>query len=347
MAESEPTSKRRVTAMDVAAAAGVSRATVGFVLNRTRGQTISEGTRERVLEAALRLGYRPNSAAQALASGRSRIILLVLPDWPVEFSFRIYLDEASRVLDEAGYSLVTYTRHPHGETRPLWELLNPDCVFGITPFSAHDVASMRGCGIRRIFPDPARWEAVDLSMAVSAGPRLQIEHLHERGHRNLIYAAFDEPHPSSLVQARHHVALTHAHTLGLPPLDIRHIDYHVGPADRTVRDWHAAGVTGIAAFNDDVAAAVVGAAVRVGIRVPEDLAVIGHDDNPIATMFVPALSTVRFDTVTLGRAFADLALHQIEDRPAPDWRPPANATLICRDSTVPPAVRSSTPVATR
>ncbi|OHV45384.1 LacI family transcriptional regulator [Parafrankia soli] len=333
MAVSEATAKRRVTATDVAAVAGVSRATVGFVLNRTRGQTISEGTRERVLEAALRLGYRPNSAAQALASGRSRIVLFVLPDWPVEYSFRIYLDEASRVLDEAGYSLVTYTRRPHGETRPLWELLTPDSVFGFTSFSPDEIASMRGCGIRRIFPDPARQEPLDLSLAVSAGPRLQVEHLYEHGRRQLAYAAFADPLPSSLVQARHDAARERAHSLDLPPVDIRYIDYRDGSADDAVRAWHGAGVTGVVAFNDDVAAAVVSAAIRIGIRIPDDLAVIGHDDSPIATMFVPALSTVRFDTATLGRGFAEYAINQTEGRPLPDWRPPVSAILVRREST--------------
>lgn len=327
------TAKRRVTAEDVAAAAGVSRATVGFVLNRTRGQTISEGTRERVLEAAFRLGYRPNSAAQTLASGRSKIVLLVLPDWPVEFSFRRYLDEASRVLDEAGYSLVTYTRHPRGETRPLWELLNPDCVFGFAPFSLHDIASMQGSGIRRIFPEPTQRDPIDLSIAVSAGPQLQIEHLHDRGHRILAYATVDEPHPYSLAQARHQAALSHAASLSLRPIDTRYIDYRNGSADRAVRDWRDAGVTGVAAFNDDAAAAVVGAAVRVGIRVPEDLAVIGHDDSPVATMFVPALSTIRFDTAALGGRFAEYALRQIEGRPLSEWHSPEKAILVHREST--------------
>ena len=65
---SERTVARRVTAADIARSVGVSRATVGFVLNDTPGQTISEPTRRKVLAAAERLGYRPHSAARALAS---------------------------------------------------------------------------------------------------------------------------------------------------------------------------------------------------------------------------------------------------------------------------------------
>ncbi|HWU48134.1 MAG TPA: LacI family DNA-binding transcriptional regulator, partial [Humibacter sp.] len=88
-------SERRVTAADIAREVGVSRATVGFVLNSTPGQTISEATRDKVIDAAQRLGYRPHLAAKALASGRSRIILLVLPDWPMEYSMRRVVEEAS------------------------------------------------------------------------------------------------------------------------------------------------------------------------------------------------------------------------------------------------------------
>src|SRR5690625_354370 len=85
---------KRVTAADVARALGLSRATVGFVLNNTPGQTIPEQTRRRVLAEAERLGYRPHTAARALASGRSHIVLVVLPDWPIDYSLRRHLEEA-------------------------------------------------------------------------------------------------------------------------------------------------------------------------------------------------------------------------------------------------------------
>ena len=145
---------RRATAADVARAVGVSRATVGYVLNDTPGQTISAATRERVLETARALGYRPRAAARTLASGRSHLVLLVLPDWPQDYSVRRYIQEAGLVLDEAGYTLVTWTPHATGRTRPLWQLLEPDVVFGFLPFSDAEVAAMRAHGIRVIVPDP-------------------------------------------------------------------------------------------------------------------------------------------------------------------------------------------------
>lgn len=333
MAKPEATARRRVTAADVAAAAGVSRATVGFVLNATPGQTISEGTRERVLDAAERLGYRPNSAARALASGRSRIILLVLPDWPVEFRFHDFLDEASLALDDSGYSLVTHVRHPHGRARPLWESLSPDMVVGLDPFSPDEVAAMRECGVARILPEPARPSPLGVTSAASAGPHLQIEHLRERGHRHLAYVVRETPRFHSLMDGRYEAARTHADSLGLPPLGLRRIGYGDGSADQAVQEWHASGISGIAAFNDDVAATVVGAAIRAGIRVPEELAVIGHDDSPIAAIMVPALTTILFDTAALGRGFAEFVLHRIDGRISESSDLSSHVLLVHREST--------------
>src|ERR1019366_424224 len=128
------TAGKRVTAADVARSLGISRATVGFVLNATPGQSISDSTRRRVVAEAARLGYRPHRAAQALRRGSSKLILAVLPDWPAGFRMRQHLEEAALVLDEAGYSLVTYMRHAGGRARPLWELLDPDVVMGFVPF---------------------------------------------------------------------------------------------------------------------------------------------------------------------------------------------------------------------
>ncbi|OHV29161.1 MULTISPECIES: LacI family DNA-binding transcriptional regulator [Pseudofrankia] len=324
---------RRVTAVDVAREAGVSRATVGYVLNATPGQTIPQTTRLRVLDAATRLGYRPNSAARALVSGRSRIILLVLPDWPQEFRFRHFLDEASLALDESGYSLVTYTRHPGTRSRPLWESLNPDLVIGLVPFDPEDVASMRSCGITRLFPDPDSDDPANISTAVSAGPELQVDHLIDRGHSRLVYATFKEPPPYSLVLARHRAAGERARSHNLPAPDLVQIDHRDGSADNAIRRWRDTGITAVIAFNDLVAAAVVGAAVTAGLRIPEDIAVIGHDDSPLAALLVPPLTTIRFDTPTLGRDFTDFALHKLEGRPRQNPTPSHRATLIHRKTT--------------
>ncbi|MGA4544183.1 LacI family DNA-binding transcriptional regulator [Uniformispora flossi] len=329
----KPTSTRRVTAADVAREAGVSRATVGFVLNDTPGQTISAATRARVREAAARFGYRPNKAAAALAGGRSRVILLILPDWPAEFSMRVYLEEASRTLDEAGYSLVTQTRSAESVARPLWEALSPDVVIGWTAFQAADVLSMRAAGVTRIVPGPDTHVRFEDAPGIGEGARLQVDHLAELGHRKIAFAAAGDPRLGDLVRARAAAVEAQAATRGIEMADVRTVDLGDGSAAAAVRRWRKAGVTGVAAYNDDIAAAVVGAAVRDGVAVPGGLAVIGHDDSPLASLFVPSLSSIRMDAVHAGRFLAEVALHEAEGRSLSPMGYAPETRLVVREST--------------
>jgi DNA-binding LacI/PurR family transcriptional regulator len=325
---------RRVTAADIAQAVGVSRATVGFVLNNTPGQKISEGTRERVLAAAARLGYRPHRAAQTLARGNSRIVLFVLPDWPLEHNMRRYLDEAAHVLDEAGYSMITYTRHPGDRSRPLWESLDADVAVGFLAFDADTVTSLRAAGVTNIYPDPS----VPVPMpGITAGTALQVEHLFGLGHRRLAFAASPDLRLTALNEQRLSAARQAAERLGLGKVEAGTLDHRDGSALAAVRAWHDAGVTGVVAYNDDVAAAVAGAALRRGLTVPGDISIVGHDDSPLATLFVPALTSVRMNSAGLGRYVAQEALHLADGRPAPRGAADVSVDLVARESTARPA----------
>ena len=324
---------KRVTAADVARSLGLSRATVGFVLNNTAGQTISEATRRRVIAEAERLGYRPHQAARALASGQSRIVLLVLPDWPIDHSIRVHLDEASIVLDRAGYSLVTTTPHADGHAPPLWETLNPDVVMGLLPFPAKTLAQMRRRGVRRIVPDaPASPAPAEGSDGFALGPRAQVEHLRGRGHRRLAFAGSPDPRLSGLVAERR--ALAHRSADRLSDVDlVADADISPDTVASVLSDWVRDGVDGVVAYNDDIAALLVGTALRSGIAVPEQIAVIGHDDTPVASLFVPALSSIRIDSAGLGRYLAEVALAAIDGRPTPPPGRAGEATVAHRETT--------------
>ncbi|WP_436790848.1 LacI family DNA-binding transcriptional regulator [Yinghuangia sp. YIM S10712] len=324
--------ERRVTAADVARSLGVSRATVGYVLSNTPGQ-VSEATRTRVLAEAARLGYRPHRGAQDLRRGRSNVVLVVLPDWPMAYRMREHLDEAALVLDEAGYTLVT--QHTGRRTRPLWELLAPDVVIGMAPFDDDQVASMRACGITRIVPPPGKMPAPTQLRTLDRGSALQIEHLYELGHRRIGYATTADPRAALLADTRVEVAQRAAESLGLAPLDVRPVGVGEGGAHDAVRRWHSAGLSAVAAYDDDIAVTVIWAALRSGLAVPGDLAVIGHDDTPLAEVVVPSVSSVRIDGAGLGRDFAELALAVAEDRPiAPDHLTAARVDLVPRESTI-------------
>lgn len=192
---------------------------------------------------------------------------------------------------------------------------------------------MRGCGITRIVPDPGQPVTLDDWPALTVGTALQIEHLHEQGHRRIGFASSADPRKSLLVDARVRAARHAVDRLGLAPLDVRPVHHGDGSAREAIRRWRDTGVTGVAAYDDDTAATVVGTAVRAGVSVPGELAVIGHDDTPLATMFVPSISSVRIDTVSLGRHFAAVALHEAEGRPLPPRDTEADALVVPREST--------------
>jgi DNA-binding LacI/PurR family transcriptional regulator len=321
---------KRVTAADVARSLGLSRATVGFVLNDTPGQTISEATRERVLAEAKRLGYRPHTAARALASGRSHIVLMLLPDWPMEHSMRAHLDEASLVLDRAGYSLVTTTPHPGGQAVPLWESLAPDVVLALAPIPAEQYEAIRATGARTIIAGYDELGVGD-ELHFAEGPSLQVGHLLERGSTRIAFAGSSDARLGELVGQRRELAESTHRALRGGPLAAS-ADLDDDNVAVVVAAWVAEGVDGVVAYNDDIAALVLGAALRQGVSVPGELALVGHDDTPLARLLVPALSSVRVDAAGLGRFLAELALSRLTGDDTPVAGPEAHAVLVRRET---------------
>lgn len=334
--------KKRVTAADIARSLGISRATVGFVLNNTPGQTISTPTRELILAEAQRLGYRPNRAATTLASGRSRLVILVLPDWPVEHSILEHLDHVAQVLDSAGYSLVTTTTRPDSKAKPLWEVLDPDVVLGLAPFTEQQRTSMERTGTRMVLPaelnrttspaeDPGSLEGLHFD----EGSRLQVAHLRSQGRSHLAFAGLADPRVAALVAQRESLARETANTFG----DVLLVDAAaVDPEDlesahSVLARWVDDGVDGVLAYNDTAAAIMLGAALSMGVDVPAQVAIIGHDDTPLSALVVPAMSSIHVDYSELGRYLAELALQAAGEDVGRIREPESSITVVRRATT--------------
>lgn len=322
--------RKRVTAADVAREAGLSRATVGFVLNDTPGQTIPEPTRQRVLRAAEELGYHPHPAARALARGRSNIVLLLLPDWPLGYSLSRNLEEASQALDDHGLTLVTQTVRARATARPLWETLLPDVVMGLFPFPPEEVARIRAAGVPTVIPDGSGTEFPMEELTFTRAPAMQVDHLVGTGVDRLVWVQPDDPRLEALAADRLATARARAEHLGRDLEAVTLTDDH-DPREPVV-DPREGERVGVVAYNDEVAARVVGSALRAGVAVPERLAVVGHDDAPIASLFVPALTTVRIDVTGLGKLMAALAAHAVLGTPAPTAGPESKAELVLRET---------------
>lgn len=283
----------RVTSADVARESGVSRTTVSYVLNAKSGVVITEATRRRVLETADRLGYTPSAPARALRSGRSDLVLCVLPDWTMGPAIDTLVDHLTTALAQHGLSLLVHIRRDARPLADLWRAVTPCAVVVLSPFADDDARALRAGGI------PVVGTALDEASEpdVFAVPQsrigaLQADHLVARGHRTLAYAA---PHDDRLTAfARRRLAGVRDACArhGLPAPLTAPVELDAAAAGAVVRDWHAQGVTGVAAYNDEVALAVLAGARTAGLDVPGDVAVVGVDDLPAARLATPALTTV-------------------------------------------------------
>ena len=322
--------RNRVTSSDVAHHAGVSRATVSYVLNGDPRQSIPEETRQKVLAAANELGYLPHTAAQTLVRGKSKLVLLLLPELPAHNLIHDIVEPATQILDAAGYTLITCTPRHESETRPLWQILGPDVVLSIYPLSLEQKESIRLSGVEQVF----EWATSQGSQQVLTSSALQVQHLHQLGHRNLVFAGPQDPRLQDLAAHRYHTAAEHARHLSLDNLPLIHLPLEVKAAEPEVQKWVQQGITGVVAYNDEIAQTVVCAALRCGLRVPEDLSVIGHDNTRWGQMGVVTLTSVDIHPHGLGRHLAHMALHLVGKQKPP---PPSNlqATVVQRESTGP------------
>jgi DNA-binding LacI/PurR family transcriptional regulator len=313
----EPTTKR-VTSADVARLAGVSRATVSYVLNDTPRQTISAGTRTRVLDAAARLGYSPSAAARTLRTGRSDVVLCLLPDWPIGPEVGSMLGQLSTALSRHGLTLVV---HPGSrEDRPmteLWKAVTPAAVIAYTEFSDAEITAMRSAGVA-IVEAISRRKGRSLAVPQELVGRRQAEHLALAGHERLGYAYPDDQRVRFFAEPRLAGVRATCAARRLPtPVGLT-VPLDPAAASEAVRRWRATGVTAVCAYNDEVALAVLAGAREEGLAVPGDLAVIGVDDIPPARLAAPPLTTVTTDQAVVGAHLAATVVAAMSGRAGPE-----------------------------
>jgi DNA-binding LacI/PurR family transcriptional regulator len=326
---------RRPTAADVAHRAGFSRATVSYVLNNTPHQMIPEQTRQRVLAAASELGYSPSPAARALAGGRSDVVLLLLPDWPIEPAAGRLLEELSAALADRG---LTFVAHPYSAVRPvseIWKAITPAAVVTFEELDQIETQKLQAAGIElavTLFGGRRGPQAMDIPEQRLG--HLQVEHLADTGHRHLGYAWPDDQRVLTFAKARLEGVRQTCADLGLAEPHVLTVPLTPHEAADAVQAWREAqpAVTGICAYNDDVALAVLAGARQHGLDVPRDLAVIGADNIPVAAVANPPLTTVQPDVQAISRYIADSITRKLHGRPSPR-RPGADLhSVIRRDS---------------
>ncbi|WP_146844660.1 LacI family DNA-binding transcriptional regulator [Cellulomonas terrae] len=326
----------RLTSADVARESGVSRTTVSYVLNGKTGVTIPESTRQRVRDAAARLGYTPSAAARTLRSGRSDLVLCVLPDWTIGPVIDTLLDHLATRLADRGLSVLVHQSRGPRPLSDLWRAVTPRVVLGLAPFAEDDERAMRQAGIQVVGSAlDADAQPGTFSVPQTRIGQLQVEHLAERGHRVVAYAAPSDDRLAAFADRRLAGAVLGCARLGLPEPQVEAVALDVASAVAAVRSWRSGTepVTAVAAYNDEVALAVLAGLRAEGLRTPEDVAVIGVDDIPAARLAAPALTTIWQAIDAQARYLADAVLAALDDTVEPPAQPDDVFHVIARDST--------------
>ena len=311
------------TSADVARVAGVSRATVSYVLNGTSVGRVGEGTRDRVLEAARQLGYVPHAAARALRAGRSGLVVLDNPNIVWGPLFAEFIADLRSHLHRLGYTAVLYgdTADPDQDAETAarrWAELRPTAVvFGLgVKLTASAVDLLKRSGTRAVIAWGgeqalgAHWLRSDLTVVGSVAG----EHLLSRGRRRIGVVVPTDPSldyfsvprlagvQAAVAAFARRRKLTEASTPRVVRIDL---DYTEDAGAELAARLPDLDIDSIFAYNDEFAMLVAASLQDAGIRIPEDVALVGADDLMLCRLLRPRLTSVRTEMPS-GRDQAEL-----------------------------------------
>lgn len=314
------------TSADVGRRAGVSRTTVSFVLNGVQNQGISEATRAKVLAAARELGYEPHAAARSLVGGATGTVGLVVPQTSHLFVDAFLAQVVASVNDEChrhGLKLMIDAsegvgREPGGYVQ-LARSRRIDGLIVPHPRAAEMAPLQRLCeqGVPLVTFGTAVPGATELQAITSVSADLAqvaVRHLLGLGHRRIAFVSYAPPeYPSvSLREQGWRSALREAGVrVGKDWVAYANISAQSGY--EATQELLARGVkfTALFAGNDTIAFGALRALHEAGLRVPQDVAVVGYDDIPLAAFATPPLTSVRTDPVGHGRQAVQMLLKQL------------------------------------
>ena len=334
----EPEKVRAPNIRDVARLAGVSYQTVSRVLNNS--ESIRPSTKQRVIEVIEQVGYRPNQAARALVTSRSRTIG-VLTSQTAHYGPTTSLHAIEEAAREAGYLVSTTSLAASDQesiTDRLEHLMN-QAVEGLVVIApqVRVFDAIRDLEIRVplvTLDSTDRDNQRSLSVDQIAGARMATRHLIELGHRDIVHLSGPQDWIEAEARMRGFLdeindadLTTHPPILGDWTADFGH---HVGRELLRYRDF-----TAVFAANDQMALGLIHAFRDAGLDVPRDVSVVGFDDIPEAAHFWPPLTTVRQDFAEIGRRAVALLLGELRGE-LPLNHDQILPELIVRESTAPP-----------
>lgn len=307
----------------VAAKAGVSRATVSRVVNGS--PKVSPDVAEAVQEAITALNYVPNRAARSLASKRTQAIALIVPESAARVFddpfFSTIVQGVALALAETEYTLTMLIESEVDPDKTRRFLLggNVDGALIVSHHTGdHSYAQLRSLPIvfggRPLDPDEASGYTVDVDNEFGAAQA--VHHLIERGCRRIATIAGPQDMPPGVDRLRGFTAtLAEA---GLPHDLVEFGDFAAASGATALHRLleRDPSIDGLFAANDQMAMGAISALVEAGRSVPDDVAVVGYDDDRYAATAVPALTTVRQPSTEMGAEMARKLVRLIEGEDA-------------------------------
>lgn len=335
---------------DVARLAGVSVSTVSRVLNeRERSVPISASTMERVRDAATALRYRPNAAARSLRTTKTQTIGVIAQDLLHPFAAE-FLRIVYGVCQARGYHvLVGHAEQNAHESVALGDILSPDRVDGLLLIGdvlhhAADEAEMQGIlrmhrHVVSVGCRPSAAVTLSVSIDNAAGVEMALRYLVELGHRSIAFIGSSpetDDRESWESQQRHEAYHRFISSHDLPWFPAWEL---VATEDLTVAQDDLQRLldspqrpTAAFVINDWTAIITLKAALTRGLRIPDDLSLVGFDDIAFSRLYSPGLTTVHQPLDAMGRYAANALLDTIDGLPLSP--PPPGSVDVAGNSVV-------------
>jgi LacI family transcriptional regulator, galactose operon repressor len=324
----ESPGRRKPTQEDVARVAGVSQALVSYVINNTPTISIADETRRRIRDAVIELGYVPNSAARSLRTRKTMSIASLIPD--ITNPFYPALERGIQdVAESNGYDLIIYNTDGIAEKerkgvssvrqRHVDGLIMT--VFHLTP---DDFRLLRedGTAIVVFGPNQEGWMEAgidNLFVENTDAAYTIVNHLINRGHRRIAMIAGVEATPPRERRVLGYKKALAEHDIPLDPILIRGGDFNETGGYKGMKELLKLNPrpTAVFAANDLMAIGTMIALREEGLDIPGDIAVVGFDDIPAASLVNPPLTTIAQFPEQLGKRAAQMLLERLRGE-APD-----------------------------
>ena len=332
-------SKQRPTQSDVARLAGVSVATVSYVVNQRRGGKVqvSDETRERVLRAVEELCYQPNAAARTLRTRRTQLLAVMVPDITNPFYPQL-IRGAQAAAEGRGYDILVYdTGYRAAREHAFVAAMLRRGADGVilVPFrlQAPDVARLTQAGIEAVTVCSEGGDYGVDKVVPAERPAVHdvLCYLVSRGHRRIAHLSGSQDTPPGHLRLRGYREGLAAAGIPYDPSLVQCYSWSRSSVAEGIRALYGGTdgnePTAVFAANDLMAIDAIRALTTLGRRVPEDVAVCGFDGIPEAEAIVPTLTTVDQGAEAIGRRAAELLLERLDTQ---EPIPPREASIPCR-----------------